>query len=97
MTNGIPASKTSAAAVVAPSAPVEALKAVWDRWKQLAKAVGVVQTRLLMIALYFALVFPIGLLARLSGDPLHLKAPKGSNWTPHRHEDPGLDTIRRQF
>ena len=77
--------------------PVGFLAAVWDRWKKIARAIGVVQTRILLVVFYFLVVLPLGLIMRMSGDPLHLKAPKGSNWTPHRHEDASLDTARRQF
>ena len=73
------------------------LRATWDRWKKIARAVGVVQTRLLMVVFYFVVVLPLGLIMRLTGDPLHLKRRNGSNWTPHAHEDPSLDTARRQF
>jgi hypothetical protein len=73
------------------------IKGMWDHWKKVARAVGVVQTRILMVILYFLLVFPLGLIMRLTGDPLRLRVHTGSNWTPHRHETPGLDSARRQF
>ena len=72
-------------------------KAAWERWKKIARAIGVVQTRILMVIFYFIVVFPIGLFARLRGDPLHLKPSQTTNWTPHRHEQPSVETARRQF
>jgi len=44
----------------------------------------------LMVAFYFIFVSPLGLLMRVRGGPLHLKAPTGSNWTPHRNQDADL-------
>jgi len=97
MTNGMPAVETHVD-IAAPAAQAPGfLRLTWTRWKQIAKAVGVVQTRLLMVFFYFVFVFPLGLIIRRSGDPLHLKAPSGSNWTPHRQEPASLDAARRQF
>ncbi|HVO27474.1 MAG TPA: hypothetical protein VMW56_28000 [Candidatus Margulisiibacteriota bacterium] len=84
-------------ASVAAPAPVGFLRTVWERWKKIARAIGVVQTRILMVVFYFLFVLPIGLLMRMRGDPLHLKEPQGSNWTPHRSQDANLETARRQF
>jgi len=101
MTNEIPATETHVPSLESPSASATAssglLQATWARWKQIAKAIGVVQTRVLMVIFYFIFVFPLGLLVRRTGDPLHLKAPHGTNWTPHRHEPQSLETARRQF
>jgi len=72
-------------------------RAAWDRWKKIARAVGVVQTRILMVIFYFIFVFPIGLIMRLRGDPLRLKPRTGSNWTPHHQEPASLESARRQF
>jgi hypothetical protein len=77
--------------------PTGFVRAAWAHWKKIAHAVGVVQTRVLMVIFYFIVVLPIGLVMRLSGDPLHLKAPMGGNWIAHRHEAPSLDSARRQF
>ncbi len=63
----------------------------------MARAIGVVQTRLLMVLVYFVFVFPLGVIMQFRGDPLRLKRSTGSNWSPHRHQPAGLDTARRQF
>jgi hypothetical protein len=99
MSHGMPVSQTQAAPVLAVSTPgpLGFLRATWDWWKKIARAVGVVQTRLLMVVFYFLVVLPLGLIMRMSGDPLHLKPGAGSNWSPHRHEKASLDTARRQF
>jgi hypothetical protein len=105
--NGIPAETQAAAPVRAPiqapprslaaPKPIGFIRAAWDHWKQIARAIGVVQTRLLMVLMYFVLVFPLGLIMRIRSDPLHLKPRAGSNWTPHSYEPPSLDSARRQF
>jgi hypothetical protein len=84
------------ASVTAP-APVGFPRAAWGRWKKIARAIGVVQTRLLLVVFYFVFVLPLGLIMRMRGDPLHLKPPQGGNWTPHRNEEASLETARRQF
>ncbi|MBI3786099.1 MAG: hypothetical protein HY270_22155 [Deltaproteobacteria bacterium] len=70
---------------------------VWDHWKKAAHAVGVVQTRLIMIAFYFVVVLPLGLMMKLGNDKLRLRRPNGSAWVPHEHQEPSLDSARRQF
>ena len=99
MSNGVPASQVTELAPVAVSGvqPMGFVHTTWDHWKKIARAVGVGQTRVLMVVFSFVLVCPLGLIMRLAGDPLRLKAHTGSNWTPHRHEDPSLDVARRQF
>lgn len=79
------------------SQPVGLVRSAWERWKQIAHAIGVVQTRLLMILFFFVVAFPLGLVMRLSGDKLRLKPPAGSNWTPHPDEPQNLEAARRQY
>jgi hypothetical protein len=86
--------------VVSPAAPIAARgygRRVWDHWRQAAHAIGVVQTRFLMLFIYATVVVPTGALMRLSRDPLHLRRPEGGNWTPARPHEPGVDAARRQF
>lgn len=99
MSNGVPVSQVRVDPVVALSTPkpVGFVRAAWERWKKVARAVGVVQTRILMVLFYFSFAFPLGLIMRMTSDPLRLKEPPGSNWSPHRDEDASLDAARRQF
>lgn len=98
MSIGLPVSESAAGPVAAIAAtPLTFLRAAWEWWKKIARAVGVVQTRLLMVCFYFVFVFPLGLVMRMSGDPLHLKRRSGSNWAPHREQTADLETARRQF
>jgi hypothetical protein len=106
MSDGMPASEVRPrprmAALASLTAPPTTARwgvwrEAWGHWKKIAHAIGVVQTRMLMVILYFIIVAPLGLVMRMTADPLHLKPPKSSNWTPCRSEDPNLDTARRQF
>jgi len=81
----------------APTAGRGYARRVWEHWKQVAHAVGVVQTRFLMLVIYAIAVVPTGLLMRLSRDPLHLRAPRDGNWTPARQNERSVDAARRQF
>jgi hypothetical protein len=94
-------SALDAAAVIAPvGTPIAArgyFRRVWDHWKQVAHAVGVVQTRFFMLLIYAIVVVPTGLLMRLSRDPLHLRKPAHGNWTPMHPSERSVDAARRQF
>ncbi len=69
----------------------------WERWKRIAHAIGVVQTRIIMFLFFIVVVLPVGLILRLLRDPLHFKHPERTNWTPHRQEPHTLESAQRQF
>jgi hypothetical protein len=69
----------------------------WDRWRKAAHAIGVVQTRFLMLLIYIAVVLPTGLFMRALRDPLRLRHPTDGNWSPAKQEKPTIETARRQF
>jgi hypothetical protein len=70
---------------------------VLDRWRKAAHAIGVVQTRFIMLVIYVVVVLPTGLLMRAFRDPLHLREPKDGNWVPIEPHKPDLESARRQF
>ncbi len=72
------------------------LRRVYERWKRAGHAVGVVQTRVIMVIIYALVVVPTGLLMRLSRDPLHLKPPTQGNWTPARQNERSVESARQQ-
>jgi hypothetical protein len=72
-------------------------RAVWNRWSQLARAIGVVQTRFLLVVFFLIVVLPTGVFVRATGDRLRLKPPKDSNWVPLEDKKQDLDAARRQF
>jgi hypothetical protein len=89
--------ETPITAATASAESLPFLRAAWTRWKKIARAIGVVQTRILMVSVYFIFVLPVGIVMRLKGDPLRLKRPSGSNWAPHHDEEATIDAVRRQF
>jgi hypothetical protein len=97
MNDGISVMETRIPAATASAEPLSFLRGAWTRWKKIARAIGVVQTRVLMVSVYFIFVLPVGVVMRLKGDPLRLKRPRGSNWAPHHDADPTIDAARRQF
>jgi hypothetical protein len=67
------------------------------RWKRFALASGDFQSRLLAAFFYFVVVTPFGLLARLVGDPLRLRAPAGaSTWQAKEPPDKTIEEARQQ-
>ena len=73
------------------------LRAMWKRWSQFARALGVVQTRFLLVGFFVVVVVPTGLFVRATGDRLRLKPPKGSNWVKLDDKKQDIDAARRQF
>lgn len=69
---------------------------VWDHWKHVAHAVGVVQTRTLMMLIYATVVVPTGVLMRLVRDPLRLRPPAQGNWVETRQSERSIEAARRQ-
>ena len=84
-------------AAVEPAARSGYPRRVWEHWKHVAHAIGVVQTRCFMVLIYGIVVVPTGLLMRLRADPLHLREPAQGNWTPARQNERSVDAARRQF
>jgi hypothetical protein len=72
-----------------------ALGSLWRAWKALATRIGHFQSRLILVALYFAVVGPIAVIVRLVSDPLGIKRG-GSAWTERRRAT-SLEAARRQF
>ena len=70
---------------------------IYDRWRRAAHAVGIVQTRVIMMVIYLTVVVPTGVLMRLSRDPLHLLPLTGTNWLPATQTERSVETARRQF
>lgn len=68
-----------------------------DEWKKAARAIGIVQTRAIMLMIYLVAVLPMGFLFRLCRDPLRLRPPAGSNWVACEEYEATLERARRQF
>jgi hypothetical protein len=82
---------------ISSSAPPGVLRRSFRHWREVAHAIGVVQTRFLMFGFYLMMVVPTGGLMRIFRDPLHLRRLQGSNWSPIQSDPPSLENARRQF
>ena len=69
---------------------------LWARWKMVAEKIGVFQSRVLLVVLYFVLVTPFALVVRLAKDPLRLRRREGSYWIPRRGAAPDIEWAKRQ-
>jgi hypothetical protein len=100
--NSVPHESALSASVTIPvradtAAPRGLPRRIYQHWKRAAHAVGVVQTRAIMVVVYGVVVIPTGLLMRVSRDPLQLKAPEQTNFTPARQSERSVESARRQF
>jgi len=69
----------------------------WQEWRRIAARIGHFQSRLILSAIYFALVGPLALFFQLFADPLRLKrAGGGGFWLPREATAANLDEARRQ-
>ena len=83
--------------MVSGSGSIPLPKRIWNQWRRAAHAIGVVQTRFLMLLIYLTVVVPTGLLLKLSSDPLHLKPQAKTNCQTASQEERTLENARRQF
>ena len=95
--NGASVTQMSAAEAAATESSPGFFKATWERWGKFAHAIGVVQTRILMVIFYILFVFPLGLVVRMADDKLQIREPKNGYWGQHRPHEHSLDGARKQF
>jgi len=82
---------------VATEAQIGLARRAVQHWRRAARAIGVVQTRFVMLLIYLIAVLPVGLVFRCRRDPLGLRRPSKSNWMPCPEEEQTLERARRQF
>lgn len=76
------------------------LRAVYLGWMALAFALGTVVSTVVLVAFFYLVVTPVGLLARLAGrDFLSQRLERGarSYWRPREGPPPKPEDYRRQF
>ncbi len=66
-------------------------------WMRLTRAIGRANAFILMTAVYFTLMVPLGIAMRLFADPLRIKKAPLGGWTPADPRAHSLDTARRQY
>jgi len=78
-----------AAVLIGLALTVPSLLALPSRlWWKLAHALGWLNARILLSAVFWGLLTPVGLLARIGGwDPLRLKRGFASGWVPYPARD----------
>jgi len=70
---------------------------LWAGWKRFAERLGVLQSRLLLVLLYFVVVAPFALLVKIAKDPLRMRRIGGSNWIARPASSTDLERSKRQF
>ncbi len=88
------------ALVVLGLAAPRVLAPLYRVWMLLAVVMGFVMTRVLLTAVFFLLVTPIGLVRRALGhDPMQRRwpAPPGTLWRPHTPPDDPRAAMERMF
>jgi hypothetical protein len=78
--------------------PLRMIKAAWQRWTVIAHKIGNVQSRILLSVVYFVVVGPFAVVARLVSDPLRLARAAAPVWLGRAPAagDPAV-SARRQF
>jgi len=73
------------------------LRSFWQSWLHTARHIGNFQARALITLIYFTLIAPFGLFARLLTDPLQIKADQSASAWHSRHTyDLDIPRARRQ-
>lgn len=78
---------------------MDSLKRAWNTWKRVARVIGGFQARVVLSVLYGLLVAPVGLAARVCGDPLRQKRRRAggdSYFLPRELPPPTLEDARGQ-
>ncbi len=74
------------------------LRPLYKVWMAFGHVLGWINTRILLGAVFFLLVTPIGLLLRLAGkDPLHRKRARSENYWIARDQPLDPESLRNQF
>jgi hypothetical protein len=74
------------------------LRGLWEWWKRVAKRIGDIQARVILILFYFVVLGPFALVVRWGSDPLAIKAGTPRGWRS-RGDQQGASVERaaRQF
>jgi len=74
-----------------------AVRTVWKWWKRVARRIGDIQARVLLIFFYFVLLGPFALAVRWGSDPLMIKTGTPRDWCPRADKDgTPMESARRQ-
>lgn len=74
------------------------MKGMWSKWKQYSRKLGGFQSRVLLYILYFIVIMPFALVAKIFTDPLRIKShKKESYWMSSTTDKSDLEQLRKQF
>lgn len=74
------------------------LRSMWEGWKKIAKKIGEVQSRIILVIFYFVLLLPFALGVRWGSDPLAIKRKSKRGWHPREEaEGTPIEKATRQF
>ena len=86
--------------VIAGCIAPQSLKRIYLVWMRVGLCLGWVTTRVILVVLFYAVVFPIGLLGRMGGKKfLDLKFPDSADsfWRMRSREDNRMRDLERQY
>jgi hypothetical protein len=69
----------------------------WQHWEGIARAIADFQSRLLLTLLYFTVLVPFGMVARLVVDPLRIRRRVGDSAWVARDTRADTNAFERQF
>lgn len=72
------------------------LRRTSDGWMRLAGIIGNFNSRVLLTLVYFLVVAPVGLCARLLSDALALRVQRKSSWMARLPRDTTIENAQRQ-
>jgi hypothetical protein len=63
------------------------LRSLWEGWKRVAKRLGDLQARILLIIFYFLALGPFAIAVRWWSDPMAIKPASLRGWRPKAEEE----------
>ncbi len=75
----------------------DGLRRLWSGWQRFGRWMGDQVARVFLVAFYFTVMLPFGLIVRRAQDPLGLRPAEGAGWTPRRSPAAGLDEAERPY
>jgi len=75
-------------------------KSIWEGWKKVAKAIGKVQTRIILFILYFLVIGPAAIVIRLLGKDLldkRIDRKAKTLWKPYPAKKFSEESYRHEF
>jgi hypothetical protein len=73
------------------------LKKLLDGWRAVAKKIAYVQSQVVLTVVYFVVLAPFAVVARLLADPLQLRGAAAWHRLPSGAEARTMDALRQQF